>query len=972
MRQILARRKEVDRKGHKGHDQFTFERFETAALAIDDAAFRRFVFLLGADSVVPAAGGCHLDDLIAESRRIGVELTRDYYRDYADLRIKTFYRLRQCNSAVAPARVLAATQTILDRVLFIAFCEDRGLLPPESIAKAYRHADPYNPRPIWDNFRGLFRAVDEGSPQLQIERYNGGLFAPDETLDKLTVPDDVCQALDKLASYHYGAPTAGDGEPADGAAMLIDVEILGHIFEQSITDLEQLHSAIAGGTAAEEAKAAPSKRKREGAFYIPPFITRYIVAATLRPALAERFEAYRRRRWEEATAAVRKTLERPDAYDAASLKAAQKAALVDFWEGWQDDLSTLRIVDPACGSGAFLIEAFEQLHAAYRQAQARLAELRGPKLFDVDRQILQHNLYGVDLNDEAVDICRLSLWIKTAQAGKVLTSLDHNIRVGNSVIAGPAVHARALDWRAAFPEAFAAGGFDVVVANPPYVRQEWISEYKPYLQTHYRAFDGTADLYVYFYELGMNLLKPGGRLCFIVTNKWMRAGYGEALRRFFAESAWVESVVNFGHAKQIFEDADVFPSILVARKPTADPPPATARVCDIPRETLRIDDLSNQIEAEGFDLPREKLAADAWTLEPPGVMALMEKIRRVGVALQEFAGVAPLYGIKTGLNEAFVVDARTKDRLISEDPTSRNLLKKYLRGQDVDRWGAAWSEEWLIFARRGMTIEAYPAIKRHLEQYRTRLEPKPKGWSGGAWPGRKPGSYKWYELQDAVDYWQQFEQPKIVYPDLCWRPSFCLDTQQMYVNDTTFLLPCSDFWVLAVFNSPALWWWLWRNVAHGKDEVLRLKNIYTEQIPIPRPTSEQRQEAESAVRRLIGITADQHAGRRAVLDWLRVEFAVEKASQKLQDVAALDPGVLVDEVKKARGKKKPLSVADLKRLREEHGRSIVPLQTLAAEARALERHVAELVNAAYGLTAEEVALMWKTAPPRMPGAAPAG
>ena len=124
------------------------------------------------------------------------------------------------------------------------------------------------------------------------------------------------------------------------------------------------------------------------------------------------------------------------------MKAAQKAALVDFWEGWQDDLATLRIVDPACGSGAFLIEAFEQLHAVYRQAQARLTALRGPKLFDVDKQILQSNLYGVDLNDEAVDICRLSLWIKTAQAGKVLTSLDHNIRAGNSVIADPTVHPR--------------------------------------------------------------------------------------------------------------------------------------------------------------------------------------------------------------------------------------------------------------------------------------------------------------------------------------------------------------------------------------------------------------------------------------------------------------------------------------------------------------------------------------------------
>ena len=153
---------------HKGHDQFTFERFETAALAGDDAAFRRFVFLLGAERVVPATGRCHLDDLMAESRRIGLELTRAYYRDYADLRLKTFYRLRQCNAAVPPARVLAATQTLLDRVLFIAFCEDRGLLPAESIARAYRHADPYNPRPIWDNFRALFRFVDEGNPAMSI------------------------------------------------------------------------------------------------------------------------------------------------------------------------------------------------------------------------------------------------------------------------------------------------------------------------------------------------------------------------------------------------------------------------------------------------------------------------------------------------------------------------------------------------------------------------------------------------------------------------------------------------------------------------------------------------------------------------------------------------------------------------------------------------------------------------------------
>jgi methylase of polypeptide subunit release factors len=963
---------------HKGHDQFTFERFETAALATDDAAFRRFVFLLGAERMVPAAGRCHLDDLLSESRRIGVDLTRAYYRDYADLRLKTFYRLRQCNSAVPPARLLAATQTILDRVLFIAFCEDRGLLPPESIARAYRHADPYNPRPIWDNFRGLFRAVNEGSPHLEIARYNGGLFAPDDFLDNLTVPDDLCKALDKLASYDYGSPTAGEGEgEATGApAKLIDVEILGHIFEQSITDLEQLHNAIAAGpdTASRAASApggtAPSKRKREGAFYTPSFITRYIVAATLRPALDERFDMFRRRRWEQATTAIRKVLEAPDAYDAATLKAAQKAALVDFWEGWQDDLATLRIVDPACGSGAFLIEAFEQLHAAYQQAQARLTELRGPKLFDVDKQILQSNLYGVDLNDEAVDICRLSLWIKTAQAGKVLTSLDHNIRAGNSVIADPTVHPRALDWRTAFPEVFAAGGFDVVIANPPYVRQEWISEYKPYLQTHYRAYDGAADLYVYFYELGMNLLRPGGRLCFIVTNKWMKAGYGEPLRRFFGEAAWVESVVNFGHAKQIFEDADVFPSILVARKPTADAPPATARVCDIPRDTLRIDDLSNQIEAEGFELPRENLSAGAWTLEPPGVLSLMEKIRRAGLPLKEFAGCVPVYGIKTGFNEAYMIDGPTKDRLAGADPRSESLFRPCLRGQDVDRWHSQWAGQWLIAMKSSANYEwpwsgageqaedvfkkTYPALHEHFGQYRRQLTE------------RKNQVRFWWELS-GNSHWDLFDQPKIIYPEITWRPQWCFDAHKLYINNTVYTLPTEDLWILAVVNSSIMWWYSWRTAMHGKDEALRFLWEFVQELPISRASEETRNIATPVVRRLIEIADKQSKERMAFLDWLRMEYAVDKPSQKLQDVPTLTPDALVDEVKKARGKKNPLTVADLKRLRAEHVQSIVPLQTLAAEARGLERQVADLVHAAYGLTPEEVALMWKTAPPRMPG-----
>ncbi len=950
---------------HKGHDQFTFERFETAKLA-DDAELKRFTYLLGAERAI-APSGNHLDALLTESKKIGRELTNAYYREYRALRESVFEALRKHNPDRRAAELLAATQKLLDRILFIAFAEDRDLLPRQSIEHAYQHEDDYNPRPVWDNFKVLFQWVDQGNAKRQITPYNGGLFKPDEYLESLTVPDAVCLGFKKLAEYEYG-------NDADAESKLIDVEILGHIFEQSISDLEEMQNRLAG--LVKETKAQAQKRttrKEAGAFYTPAFITRHIVAETLGPVVAARFEQLRSAQEAAAPKALKKVFANPITFDPDLLTKPQTAALIEFWQAWLEELGHVRIVDPACGSGAFLIEAFDQMFAEYDKAQGVLNELRGATLFDIRKTILEHNLYGVDLNGEAVEIARLSCWIKTAEFGKELTTLDHNIRRGNSVIADPAVHPEAFDWHAAFPEVFAAGGFDVVIGNPPYVRQEWISAFKPYLQEHYRAYDGTADLYVYFYELGINLLKPGGRLCFIVTNKWMKAGYGEPLRRFFAESAWVESVVNFGHAKQIFEDADVFPSILVARKPTDEPPPETARVCDIPREQLRVDDLSRQVKEEGFVFPRSQLGAAAWTLEPPGVVALMGKMRQVGLPLREFTGVAPLSGVKTGFNEAFLIDTPTKSRLVQADPTSANLIKPYLRGQDIDRWQPQWTGFWMLAMKSSGNHEwpwssagdgaeavfaaAYPAIHAHLNQHRDALVKR-----------QDQGEY-WWELR-ACAYWEQFDRPKIIYPEITWRAAWSFDTRGLYINNTVYILPTADLWVLAVMNSPLMWWFAWRNATHGKDEALRFIREFVQELPISQPSEHQRDIASAAIRRLIGIVEKGTNDRVAFLDWLKVEFAVEKPSQKLQDLAALDAAALVGEVKKVRGKKQPLTVAGLKALKEEHAGSVVPLQTLAAEARSLEHQVSDLVNAAYGMTPEEVALMWKTAPPRMPGEPP--
>jgi hypothetical protein len=967
---------------YKGTDKQTYERFDTEALAADERQLKKFVFLLHANRMVPAHGPCHLDALLQDSEKVGREVTKEVYAEYAFIRKSTLSRLRWENPEVEPRLILGCAQKLLDRILFIAFCEDRGLLPPETIKRANEHRDPYNPRPLWDNFRGMFRAINVGNEALDIRKYNGGLFADDPVLDGLKIPDPIFGLFSDLAKYDFRPASAIPDEEFVAENRLVDVEILGHIFEQSIDDLEKLQAElekpveIPTEPEPEPSKEKVSRRKREGAFYTPDYITRYIVEQALGGVLQDRFEMLRRDHAEKARGTARGALADPRAYDFDTLKAPQRQALLGFWQDWQDALGSIRILDPACGSGAFLIEAFDQLHSEYQQTNDRVQELRGhAELFDLDRKILQENLYGVDLNDEAVHIAKLSLWIKTAVKGKELTSLDHTLRVGNSIVADPKIDARAFDWRAEFPEVFAgeSGGFDVVIGNPPYIRQEWLSPIKPYLQSRYAAYHGMADLYVYFYELGLSLLRPGGRLSYVVTNKWMKAGYGEPLRRFFAEKGWVESVVDFGHAKQIFQDADVFPSIIVVRQPDGADAPETMKVCAIPREQLRIDDLSVQIAKEGVAVPRARLTPEAWSLEPESVNGLLEKIRSRGAPLAEYARVKPLMGIKTGFNDAFVIDGKARGAIIQNDPAAEPLIRPFLRGQDIRRWSPEWADLWMIaikssgdhpwpWAGAGDRAEdifqvTYPGLHAHLKPYEDALRKR-----------QDKGRF-WWELRSCA-YWAEFDKQKLMYQEIQFHPWYTLDPTGSLGNNKTFILASGDLYLLAVLNSPLMWWHNFRYLPHMKDEALTPVAFLIEKLPVAVPSDVVRWAIEQAARRLIEIAESQRSTIRDLLDWLRVEQSVSEPNQKLQSPADLDSESFVSEVRKLRGKKNPLSLAALKSLREEHTRTILPAQVLAREALGLERKINDLVNEAYGLTPEEVELMWETVPPRMPALSP--
>jgi hypothetical protein len=923
----------------------------------DPEAFARFFAVFHADSLL-GEGRLTLNaqELLKRTDEKQKSVGDDLYRLYDESRFRLIQILQAEKGVADLDTAIRTAQKLLDRVLFVAFAEDRRLIDSRNILETTCQMQ-VPMLSAWDNFRNLFRAFDKGHPRSGISEFDGGLFETDPILDDpaFELGDEWPQLFETIGKYDFRDE--------------VTVEVLGHLFERSITDLEKLRERGADAYQAEAAEAAQhgkkkGRRRREGVFYTNRSVVDYLVAAALNPT------------WNEHRAALAAKfgvdLDQAEPFPPPFLRALLAR------------LDDLTVCDPACGSGAFLIAAYDWFEEHRMALLADLAEAEpdapecagghGACVARTTAQILGHNLYGVDLAAEAVEIARLSLWIRTARKDQKLTQLSHNIVEGNSVVDDPAVDPRAFDWHARFLEVFARGGFDAVVGNPPYVRQEWLGAIKPHLAERFQTYHGMADLYVYFYERGLQILKPGGRLAFVVTNKWMKAGYGEPLRRFFAEQAWVEQVVDFGHAKQFFPDADVFPCFLVARKPDDARKPDAARVCVLPRDKVRLDQLPAQVAYHGIAVEQERFGSDAWNLEPKAVGALLAKIREKGTPLCEYAGATPYRGILTGFNQAFLIGDDTKRSIIAHDPHSSALIKPYLRGQDIERWHPAWAGLWMIalkssgdhpwpWADLGEDAEkcfqaTYPGLHAHLKPFEPQLKAR-----------QDHGRY-WWELR-ACAYWDDFDRPKIIFPEMTWRLQWCWDDQKSLINNTAYILASEDKWILCAMNSPVNWWFSWRAAVHGKDEVLRFIKEYVHTISIPDPGEETRGLSDDCVSHLINIMNTQQSNRAGLLDWLRVDRGIDNPSLRLQDPFTLDSDAFVSEVQKSRGKSQPLTAAGLKLLRDEYTRTIEPARARAAEAVALECRLSDLVNAAYGLTPDEVRLMWDTAPPRMPIPRPA-
>mgnify|MGYP001199626865 CR=1 FL=1 len=390
------------------------------------------------------------------------------------------------------------------------------------------------------------------------------------------------------------------------------------------------------------------------------------------------------------------------------------------------------------------------------------------------------------MNPESIEITKLSLWLKTAQHGKPLQSLEANLRIGNSLISDAAFSPRPFDWQAAFPDVFAAGGFDVVLGNPPYVRMERLKPVKPYLQERYAVASDRADLYCYFYELGLSLLKPGGRLGYISSSTFFKTGSGEPLRRHLLGHARIRALVDFGDI-QVFEGVTTYPAIVVLDRCAAPDPDAPIRFLAL--GAAMPESLAAEYQQHAGEMPQNQLGTDAWRLESDALAQLRGKLTRGHRTLKDTYG-SPCRGVVTGLNEAFVIDRATRDRLIAEDPRSAELLKPFLEGKDLKRWRIEPQDLWLIYIPKNrIDIDTYPAIRRHLLPFRDKLE-------------KRATRQAWFELQQAQEaYVPSFEGPKILYPVISQGRKFSVQQSPYYSNDKTFLIPSADWFLLSLLNS---------------------------------------------------------------------------------------------------------------------------------------------------------------------------
>jgi type I restriction-modification system DNA methylase subunit len=869
-------------------------------------------------------------------------ITKKFYADYSVFK-RELYRdlvkqnrnnilLKDLPEKSSKLILFKKSQKLIDRFLFILFAEDRGLLAPNSINTVLKEwkalADLDVEVPLYDRYKQYFGYLDTGrkgtDKKEEIFAYNGGLFQPDAILDAVIIDNEMLYRHTlKLSIYDFESQ--------------VDVNILGHIFEHSLNEIESVNAEIEG-TDFDKQK---TKRKKDGVFYTPKYITKYIVDNTIGKLCTEKKqelgiidEEYAKGRKNRQTTTI--------------IKLDQQ--LKDYRE-WLLDLT---ICDPACGSGAFLNQALDFLireHAYLDELNKQL--FGGFFVFpDIENQILEHNIYGVDLNEESIEIAKLSLWLRTAQPKRKLTSLNNNIKCGNSLIDSKAVAGdKAFNWKEQFPEVFAKGGFDVIIGNPPYVHLESIKSVSEDLSKQkFATYDKRGDLYPLFVEKGFNLIKQYGLLSYIMPNKWLQAGYGKNLREYFLKMNLIK-LIDFGDI-QIFDGATTYPCIFIAKKDK----PRTDFSVSVLKSSSSFDFESIVIHtAEVFET--SKFSVDTWVISSNNEQNLLERLNRDYQPLKDNLPTGSYRGILTGLSEAFLIDEETKNKIVTADLSANELIHPFLQGRDVKPYISPIATNYLLLFEKGFTkqhngncseeegwkwiISKYPSVGKWLSPFMDRGKAR-----------TDKGDF-WWEVR-ACDYYSKFIEPKIMYQAFQVKPCFVYDESKMYCNNSMWIIPSNNKALVGILNSK-MGWWLITKYCTQIQNGCKLIWKYFGQIPI----AETNNELDIVVSEILVANQDLQVIKNKFSKYFSGKYKLEKLPKKLENWSELTFATFITELNKAikTDGQTQLTKKDEFEWLDLFEENKTKAQTLKSQIETTEKAIDKMVYDLYGLSEKEIAIV---------------
>jgi len=693
-------------------------------------------------------------------------VTLNLFDDLKQWRSDLYKNLRGYNPLYSPAQIDEAVLRLLNRLIFIRTAEDRDVEPMRLMPLLRELEDRHQMDKLSAKLVELFRQFDA--------TYNSELFAPhfSEELycDRQPLEELIRGLYEKnFVRYNFNA---------------LEADVLGTAYEQYlghvVTEVQSETGLLAAASHMDEKR---TKRKSQGIYYTPAFVTKYIVQQTVS-------------RWLD--------------------------------EHGYNPSTPPRVLDMACGSGSFLIEAFDTLDR-FVAKQRNQVHGQSDDLHDNLRrlELLQSCIFGIDKDKQAVDVARLNLLLRALHGRQKLPLLT-NIYNADSL--------HPETWQQAFPEVMQAGGFDVIIGNPPYVRQETLGEeFKIFAQQNFETYAGTADLYIYFIEKAHKLLKPGGYFGMIVSNKWMRSNYGRALRDYLVKNTSIQEMIDFGELP-VFGEIIAYPLILIFKKQVIE----KQRFFFAALTRLDFSSLSDEVKEVGSFLDNRFIQKKNWALTSKTGQELLKKIQSRGVFLNDYVQGKIFFGIKTGYNEAFYIDENTKKSLIATNKKGAKIILPILMGRDVHEYCLDFQNRYLITIPKGWTHIAmkvnasvkendawlwlsdnYPAISNHLLQFSEKAQKR-----------QDMGDF-WWELR-ACEYYSEFQKPKIIAPTIVHKATFALDKHGRLSNDKTSIIGSDDLFLLGILNSKVSDFVLKLISSTKQGGYFEQKPMYISQLPIRR------------------------------------------------------------------------------------------------------------------------------------------